>query len=225
MGHVGQVGLAIAGQPEREVNEARTGHGVGQIGDKVFMKAVVAAVGKQRGDTFALGIKARHVELHAGVDKALGGVLRGQDAGNAGVLDVVVDVMNEIGLAGLQQIGEVELLAMPLLQDEDAGIEEALVAQLLRQVVLRAAGQVLVIDDGGFAHGLQRAIDPKGGIAAREGIGGQGQLEQREPALVGRLAHIGTQRKSVQVAILSFDAHLHLIQKELIFGHVFRAGT
>ena len=195
------------------------------IGDEVLVETVVAVVRKEGRDSLALCIQLRHVELHALVNQSLGRVCRCQQRGNGRIPDVVINMVNEIGLARLQQIGHVHLLAFHLCQHLSQRIQESLVTQLQAEVGTGLRSQLLIVDHRRLTHRAQRAVQPLRGIAPRQRIGGQGQFHQREPAPVGHLPHIALQRTCVDIAVLSFCLHFHAVEQILAFGHIFRSGT
>ena len=146
-------------QTEREVNESRTGHRVGLIGDVLLVETVVAVVGQDVGDTLALGIEHRHVELHAFGQQAVA-VGTVQDACDAVVGYLLTDGVDEVWLAWPEPIDDVDLLAIVNLFHIDPGIEIALVAQFLLQVGAGCCGFCTIEDDRCLAHGAQGAVDP-----------------------------------------------------------------
>ena len=223
MGHGGRAAVLAVGQDAAdEVDALRALEGVGGIGDEVFVETVEAGVVEDGGDALAEVIEGGDGEdlAHLLIARAKDG---GKDLGHGGVGDVVAEGTDAVGIAGMEGIDGLELAATDLRLEIDVTVHIAHVLHGQAQVGAGPGSLEGVIDDGLLADMAQRAVEPLRGVAARQGVGAQGNLEEGEPMGVALLADVLAKLGGVEV--LAVGAHLDGIEEVAVFGHELGRGA
>ena len=123
----------------------------------------------------------------------------------------------------MEGIDGLELAATDLRLEIDVTVHVAHVLHGQTQVGAGPGGLEGVIDDGLLADMAQRAVEPLRGVAARQGVGAQGNLEEGEPMGVALLADVLAKLGGVEV--LAVGAHLDGVEEVAVFGHELGRGA
>ena len=124
------------------------------------METIIPTISQEGGDTFALSIKLRDIELHTLVNQTLRPILTGEYSSYLRILNSIVDTIHEIRFTRFQEIRHISLSSFLYDLHSHLCIQESLVLQLLSEVGTCLNRAYTIKNDRRFTHGLQRAINP-----------------------------------------------------------------
>ena len=130
MGQITLLATSILIQHKCDINKMAAWNGVSLIADEILVETIIATISQITADAGAFVVEIGHIKHHARLKPTTRTVSHIKHNGNSGITDVVIYLINKIGLAGMQQVGSNQLLALNLVIDINRGTQIAHILQL-----------------------------------------------------------------------------------------------